>query len=54
MPMTLPLCPPEAVPIGNSCFAVLIERLRAALGEGRDEDAAAIRQNLDEILFYLE
>ncbi len=24
MPMTLPLCPPEAVPIGNSCFAVLI------------------------------
>ena len=22
--MTLPLCPPEAVPIGNSCFAVLI------------------------------
>ncbi len=24
MPMTLPLCSPEAVPIGNSCFAVLI------------------------------
>ena len=35
-------------------IASLIERLRAALGEGRDEDAAAIRQNLDEILFYLE
>ena len=24
MPVTLPICPPEAVPIGNSCFAVLI------------------------------
>ena len=35
-------------------IASLIARLRAALGEGRDEDAAAIRQNLDEILFYLE
>ncbi len=35
-------------------IASLIGRLRAAHGEGRDEDAAAIRQNLDEILFYLE
>ena len=24
MPITLPICPPEAVQIGNSCFAVLI------------------------------
>ncbi len=24
MPSTLPMCPPEAVSIGNSCFAVLI------------------------------
>ena len=24
MPITLPMCPPEALPIGNSCFAVLI------------------------------
>ena len=24
MPITLPMCPPETVPIGNSCFAVLI------------------------------
>ena len=32
----------------------LIEDLHAALREGRAEDAAAVRQNLDEILFYLE
>ena len=32
----------------------LIEDLRGALDEGRAEDAATIRQNLDEILFYLE
>ncbi len=24
MPITLPLCPLETVPIGNSCFAILI------------------------------
>ncbi len=35
-------------------IAVLIERLRAADRESQAEDAAAIRQNLDEILFYLE
>ena len=33
---------------------MLIERLRAAVNEDRSEDATAIRQNLDEILFYLE
>ena len=32
----------------------LIEDLHNALREGRTEDAAAVRQNLDEILFYLE
>ena len=32
----------------------LIEDLHNALREGRAEDAAAVRQNLDEILFYLE
>ena len=32
----------------------LIEDLHGALHEGRAEDADAIRQNLDEILFYLE
>ena len=32
----------------------LIEDLHNALKEGRAEDAAAVRQNLDEILFYLE
>ena len=32
----------------------LIEDLHNALKEGRTEDAAAVRQNLDEILFYLE
>ena len=32
----------------------LIEDLHNALREGRAEDAAAIGQNLDEILFYLE
>ena len=32
----------------------LIEDLHSALKEGRAEDAAAIGQNLDEILFYLE
>ena len=35
-------------------IAMLIERLRAAVNEDRSEDATAIRQNLDEILFYLE
>ena len=35
-------------------MAGLIGQLRAALREGRGEDAAAIRQNLDEILFFLE
>ena len=35
-------------------MAALIERLRTAVSEGRAEDAATIRQNLDEILFYLE
>ena len=32
----------------------LIEDLHNALKEGRAEDAAAVKQNLDEILFYLE
>ena len=32
----------------------LIEDLHNALREGRTEDAAAVKQNLDEILFYLE
>ena len=32
----------------------LIEDLHNALNEGRAEDAADVRQNLDEILFYLE
>ena len=32
----------------------LLEDLHNALREGRAEDAAAVRQNLDEILFYLE
>ena len=32
----------------------LIEDLHNALKEGRTDDAAAIKQNLDEILFYLE
>ena len=32
----------------------LIEDLHSALREGRTEDAASVRQNLDEILFYLE
>ena len=32
----------------------LIQDLHEALSEGRAEDADAIRQNLDEILFYLE
>ena len=32
----------------------LIEDLRYALREGRTEDAATVRQELDEILFYLE
>ena len=32
----------------------LIQDLHEALNEGRTEDADAIRQNLDEILFYLE
>ncbi len=32
----------------------LIEDLRHALREGRTEDAATVRQELDEILFYLE
>ena len=32
----------------------LIEDLHDALRDGRAEDAAAVRQNLDEILFYLE
>ena len=32
----------------------LIEDLHNALREGRAEDATAVRQNLDEILFYLE
>ena len=32
----------------------LIEDLHSALKEGRTEDAAMARQNLDEILFYLE
>ena len=32
----------------------LIEDLHNALKEGRAKDAAAVRQNLDEILFYLE
>ena len=32
----------------------LIQDLHEALNEGRAEDADAIRQNLDEILFYLE
>ena len=32
----------------------LMEDLRNAVKEGRDRDAAVLRQNLDEILFYLE
>ena len=32
----------------------LIEQLSAASTEGRDEDAATIRRNLDEVLFFLE
>ena len=32
----------------------LMEDLHNALKEGRAEDAEAIRQNLDEILFYLD
>ena len=32
----------------------LIEDIHSALKEGRTEDAAMAKQNLDEILFYLE
>ena len=32
----------------------LIEDLHSALKEGRTADAAMAKQNLDEILFYLE
>ena len=31
-----------------------MEDLHNALKEGRAEEAAALRENLDEILFYLE